>query len=176
MQNKLKINKNNVNMKAFTIIETLVTLLAITIMIAGPLTFMSRSYQYAEFIKYKTIGMGLAQEGLELATSLRNADLNEFNNVVDSCQNGCMADWNGVSSIPTFTACIENSCRLLKSSSDTNILYRSIGDVETEFFRYVKFTPISDQSYGAESVVWANVNGIKVETILKKIIFNINIK
>lgn len=159
--------------EAFTIVETLITLLAITLMIAGPLAFMYRSYNYSQFIKAKIIASGFSQEGLELATSLRNKDLAEFKTVATSCVTGCMVDWNGVSNTPTFTPCSDESCRLFKSSTDQNVQYGVNGDLPTDFYRYVKFTQNGVQSYTAESISWTTINSIKVEVNLKKIIFNI---
>jgi type II secretory pathway pseudopilin PulG len=162
------------NKQAFTIVETLVTLLAITIMILGPLTFLYRSYHYAEFTKSKMISYGLAQEGLELATSLRNYNLSDFQTVADNCSAGCMADWDGVSNSPTFTPCSEESCRLYNASTTVaGQFYSSSGSAETEQYRYVKFVKNGNQSYTVDSVAWANVENTKVQVDLKKIIFNI---
>ncbi len=162
--------------QAFTIVETLITLLAITIMIAGPLTFMYRSYNYSEFIKSKIISFGLAQEGLELATSLRNVDLTAFQSAANSCSVSCMVDWDGVSSSTVFTACSGETCKLYKSSTDDTRMYRSSGDTETGHYRYIKFTPNSTQGYTVESIAWANVENTIVEVNLKKYIFNLQIK
>ena len=67
--------KSQKKIKAFTILETLITLLAISIMIVGPVMFVTKSYHYSNFVKAKIIATGLSQEGLELATSLRNYKL-----------------------------------------------------------------------------------------------------
>jgi type II secretory pathway pseudopilin PulG len=162
--------------QAFTIVETLITLLAITIMIAGPLAFMYRSYHYSEFIKSKIVSFGLAQEGLELATSLRNSDLAAFQDVADDCSESCMADWDGVSSTTVFTYCSGESCKLYKSSTDNTVIYRSSGDTETGHYRYVKFTPNGTQGYTVESVAWQDVENTRVEVNLKKFMFNLVIK
>lgn len=163
-------------LKAFTIVETLVTLLAITIMLSGPLAFMYRSYTYSQFVKIKIISTGLSQEGLELATSFRNADLNAFQTAANSCQTGCMIDWDGVSSLPTLTPCTGDSCVLYKSSSDNTVLYRSSGDTETDYYRYVKFTQAGTQGYLVESITYSDFNSSKVEVNLKKVITNLTIK
>lgn len=175
MKNNIQNNLIN-NKSAFTIIETLVTLLAISIMIAGPLTFMARSYSYATIIRAKVIETGLSQEGIELATSLRNDNLNNFQTTVNACSSGCMVDWNGISSKPTFLPCSAETCRLFKSSSDTNTYYKTLGDIPTDYYRYVKFTANAADSYTVESVTYTYLNDIKVEVNLKKIIYNITIK
>lgn len=176
----MKIFKNKINsskkIKGFTIVETLITLLAITIMITAPLTFMYRSYDYSRLIKNKIISTGLAQEGLEFATSLRNKDLNAFILVANNCSSGCMADWDGTSALPTFDTCTDESCALFKSSTDSNQLYRKVGDTQTDQYRTIKFTANGTQSYTVESIAWSKLNDIKVEANIKKIIFNIKIK
>jgi hypothetical protein len=75
-----------------------------------------------------------------------------------------------------MTPCSNESCRLYKSTSDSNKLYSSSGDTATDFYRYVKFTPNGTQGYTAESVTWANVESIKVEVNLKKYFLNIIVK
>jgi type II secretory pathway pseudopilin PulG len=167
-------------LKAFTIVETLVTLLAITLMISAPLTFMVRSHNYSEIVRNKIISTGLAQEGLELITALRNQDLANFQSLATNCtvfpDGGCMVDWNGVSNTPTVEPCIGNACKLFASSLDSNQMYRKTGDTPTDFFRYVTLSQNGTQSYTAESVAYSYVNSIKVEVRLKKIISNIDVK
>lgn len=165
---------------AFTIIETLVTLLAITIMISAPLAFMARSSNYSEVIRTKIIATGLSQEGLELATSLRNLNLANFQTAVSSCtsgaDSGCMIDWDGVSDTPTMEGCAVENCQLFSESSDITQMYRKTGDTATGYFRYLTFVDNGGQSYTVESVVYSFVNQIKVEVKLKKVMSNINVK
>jgi type II secretory pathway pseudopilin PulG len=166
--------------QAFTIVETLVTLLAITLMISAPLTFMVRSHSYAEIIRNKIISTGLSQEGLELITSLRNKNLTNFQSEAVKCvavtNGGCMVDWNGVSDIPTVEVCVDTGCQLFASSADPNQMYRKTGDRQTDFYRYVTLAANGSQSYTAEAVSYSYINGIKVEVKLKKVISNINVK
>jgi type II secretory pathway pseudopilin PulG len=173
----------NINLKrknAFTIVETLVTLLAITIMISGPLVFMQKSFTYAQFIKAKIIATGLSQEGLELATSFRNADTDEFDSKAASCSGGCSIEWDGVSALPSISPCSGEDCRLYRSKDNFNYLYRASGispnQEETNFYRKIIFTPNGSDSYTASSSVWTDINGIKVEVDLQKTIFKIRTK
>ena len=169
-----------IKQQAFTIVETLVTLLAITLMIAAPLTFMVRSHSYSEIIRNKIISTGLAQEGLELITSLRNQDLANFQTEATKCalvtNGGCMVDWDGTSDTPTVESCVDNACQLFASSADSTQMYRKSGDVPTDFYRYVTLAPNGTESYTAEAVSYSYISGIKVEVKLKKILTNINIK
>ncbi len=171
----------NTNKSAFTIVETLVTLLAITIMITAPLTFMYRSYSYSQLIRARIVATGLSQEGLELSTSLRNADVEAFKAEVNlTCADGCSIDWDGFSPLPRVAACTsqisslsDDSCRL---GRDDDTLFK-VGGEPTDFFRKIKFTENPDRTgFIVESLVWSDVNGVKVQVNLKKLLFNINIK
>lgn len=169
--------KNFKTKKSFTIVETLVTLLAITIMLAGPLTFMYKSYKFAEIVKVRIMAAGLSQEGLELATALRNDNLADFIIAADACASGCMADWDGESTKPTFVPCVDTGCQLYGISGDPTTLYRSslVGTNPTGFYRSVKFTQNGTQSYTVESIAWSDVEGIRIESNLKKLLFRIEI-
>ena len=173
----MKTNTKN----AFTIVETLITLLAITIMLLGPLTFMYRSYTDAAFIKNKIIATGLSQEGIELATSLRDSNLNSFKTVADSCANGCAVDWDEVSSTPTFTSCSAETCRLYKSDTDSTQIYKDsfhlpANSSQTDFYRYVKFNKFNADSYTIESISYSYINQIQVSVNLKKVVYNITVQ
>jgi Tfp pilus assembly protein PilV len=171
IQKKIEVKKK----KGFTIVETLITLLAISIMIAGPVTFAYKSFSYAKFVKYKMEALSLSQEGLELATSLRNGSANktDFSDTVNGCSIGCAIDWNGESSLPTATSCDGESCRLFEVLDAGNKTFRHIGDQETDYLRQVKFTKNAGDSYTVESRVWRDEvsDEIKLDVILKKIIY-----
>jgi type II secretory pathway pseudopilin PulG len=163
-------------LKAFTIVETLVCLLAITIMIAGPVTFMYKSYTYSQFIKARLVATGLSQEGIELATALRNYDTSTFISEANNCSDSCSIDWiwSDNDSHPVLATCSGEGCRLKKK--DPNQLFGVSGDTETDFYRSLKFTANGTDSYTLESTVYAYIDTIKVSVTLKKIIFNIDVK
>lgn len=181
---KIKINLNNFKSKnkhrGFTIVETLVTLLAITVMISAPLVFMSKSHNYSEIIRAKIIATSLSQEGLELATSIRNQNLANFQTLAATCtpsvDGGCMIDWNGISDTPTLAVCQTDSCQLFSQSNVEGNMFRRIGDTPTGYYRYVTFTANGTQAYNAESVVYTFIDELKVEVKLTKILSNIEIK
>ena len=164
--------------KGFTILETLITLLAISIMIVGPVTFVAKSYHYANFVKQKIIATGLSQEGLELATSLRNLDLAQFKNMASACSTSCAIDWNGNGSTPTYTPCTDTGCQLsLITNDDGSRSYRNIvGGEVSDFSRFIKITTNGSQSYTVEADTYADVDGLKLQVKLKKVMFPIVIK
>jgi type II secretory pathway pseudopilin PulG len=173
--------KNISKQKAFTIIETLMTLLAISLMIAGPLTFMYRSYKYSEFSISRAVSLGLAQEGLELATSIRNASTTTFQAMASKCTSGCWVDWDSSISTPSYDTCDmgdannEGDCKLWKKN-DGSQLYRVSGDTETDFSRAVKISSNGTGGYMVESTAWSYVDEIRVESKLSKMMFDIKIK
>jgi Tfp pilus assembly protein PilV len=167
-------NKLN-NKKTFTIIETLVTLLVVSIMIVGPVTFAYKSFVYSKFVKGKIEALSLSQEGLELATSLRNGSntSSDFVTLANACGIGCSIDWNGESNLPTLTSCQDETCRLLQSSADSNKTFRHIGDINTDYYRQLVFKKNQGNSYLVTSKVWKvkDDGDIAVEVELKKNIF-----
>jgi type II secretory pathway pseudopilin PulG len=150
-------------------------------MISAPLTFMVRSNNYAEIVTNKVIATGLAQEGLELVTALRNKDLVNFQTIATNCtgvtNGGCKIDWDGESDLPTLDSCLDNGCQLYTGNVDgVETGFKTSGTSVTDFYRYITLTPNGTLSYTAEAVVYSYVNGIKVEVKLKKLLTNITIK
>lgn len=163
-----------------TLIETLITLLAISFMIAGPIFFVSRSFSYSKYVQDKIVATSLAQEGLELATSLRNNSTTTFATIVDSqCLSGaCSVDWNGSSNTPSISPCDESSlsCRLnlLKSDTDNSETYRMTGAGEgSKFLRALIIQKnSSNNAYTVTSRVWSDEDStFKVDVKLKKILY-----
>ncbi len=170
----------NIKLRAFTILETLVTLLAISIMIAGPVAFVAKSYHYSNFVTQKIIATGLSQEALELATSMRNYNLSDFKNMSLACTNSCAIDWNGDGAVVTYSSCdnaSENCNMYLLDNPDGSRSYRTIFGGETsDFYRYIKVTTNGTESYTIEADTYTYVDKIKLEVKLKKVFFPIVIK
>lgn len=162
--------------KALTIVETLITLLAMSFMIAGPIFFISRSFSYSHYLQKKTIANSLAQEGLELVTSWRNNSTTTFSSTVDSvCLNSsCAVDWNGSSDIPTLRSCSQEneSCRLyLYSENGIQMFRHGIGTEASPYLRSLNISK-SGNAYIIESRVWSEEDPIfKIDVKLKKIIY-----
>lgn len=160
--------------QAVTIIETLITLLAISFMISGPIFFVSRSFAYAKFVQDKIVATSLAQEGLELATSLRNSATSTFTTNVDAAclSTGCAIDWNGSSNEPNVRQCnsSDTSCRLLLIENT----YRHTAAGEPS--KYLRALTIEKndtlQSYTITSRVWSDEDTtFKTDVSLKKILY-----
>lgn len=171
---KKNIFKNKI--KGFTILETLITLLAISIMIAGPVTFVYKSFEYNNFVKQKVIATGLSSEALELATSLRNLDLAQFQAFASACSSSCYIDWNGQGATAVYGPCTGEGCRLALIPVGDGFAYRNTLGDNSDFYRYVKVTQNGTQSYTIDATTYSKYNNIDLNVTLRKVIFNIDIK
>lgn len=159
---------------AVTLIETLITLLAISFMISGPIFFVSRSFAYARFVQNKIVATSLAQEGLELATSLRNSATSTFATAMDSTclPTGCAIDWNGTSNEPVVRQCntSDTSCRLLLV--DNTYRHTAGGDPSQYLRALIVEKNDSMHSYAITSRVWSDEDtAFKTDVSLKKILY-----
>lgn len=69
---KKTINKQ----KGFTLVETFVAIIVLTIAVLGPMTLLSRALQDARYIKDQVTATFLAEEGIELVMDYRNNNSN----------------------------------------------------------------------------------------------------
>lgn len=99
-------NKKSKQVRAFTLVETLVSIMIISLIILGPLTVAINASTYARQTKDIMVGTYLAQEATELLHHLQDsvylkcvADSSSSNTV---CQ--AQADGNGIYEIPRETS------------------------------------------------------------------------
>jgi Tfp pilus assembly protein FimT len=176
----------NKKRKAVTLIETLITLLAISIMIAGPVTFTVRSISFSQFVRGKVVATGLAQEGVELATALRNGSTDAvFTSAIAPCLNtACSVDFSfdqndttGTANI-SFAACSGAGCGLYRNTAEVDSLWRQSLSYTggTDYSRSVTFVPNANGSYTVKSRVWKEQSGnsLPVDVTMEKTIFLFN--
>jgi hypothetical protein len=181
--------KKHKKLTAVTIVETLITLLAISIMISGPVYFVSKSFQYSKFLQDKMTATSLSQEGLELITSLRNLGIttsptapfeglntSSFSVAIEeNCSSGvCAVDWSGDSSEPRLLPCNpeNNTCQLLVTREDGFEVWKHAGAETSRFLRALYITRNGDGGYEVESRVWVNEDmAFPVDVRLKKILY-----
>lgn len=85
MQNNMKYkNIKNKNIRAFTLIETMVGILIITTAIIGPLSVAFNSAVYAKYTKDKITAIYLAQEAVDILRFERDSLLIDCNDVSNS--------------------------------------------------------------------------------------------
>lgn len=86
-----KINKDRLLHKGFTLIETLVSTMIITLVILGPLTIASNASSYARMTKDTLIASYLAQESIEL---LRHQQDSVYIRCIQASTSACPAQSN----------------------------------------------------------------------------------
>lgn len=168
--------KKHKKLRAITIVETLITLLAISIMISGPVYFVSKSFQYSKFLQDKMTATALSQEGLELATSLRNLSTTTFATTLDSsCGSGvCAIDWSGDSDQPRVLPCDQsnNTCQLMIVNENGFEVWKHAGAETSRFLRALYVNKNSTNGYTVESRVWVNEDtAFPIDVRLKKILY-----
>ena len=143
----------------FTLIETLMAILVLTVAIAGPLTIASRGLNEALIAKDQTIAFYLAQDAIEFVRFQR--DTNELNSrdwlygldMNPNSTNNCVSsDGSATCTIlsigDTVTTCPGNVCPVLNYDKSSNVYtYTAVGGtiVPTIFTRSVSIvTPVCD--------------------------------
>ncbi len=123
------------NRQGFTLIETLLAILVLTVSIAGPLTIASRGLNAALMAKNKTVAFYLAQDAIEFVRYQR--DTNRLNNVpwlsgLEPCTSADGATACTILSISdTVTGC-NGTCPIMTFDSSTNVFsYAATGGTVT---------------------------------------------
>ena len=121
--------------QGFTLIETLLAILVLTVSIAGPLTIASRGLNAALIAKNKTVAFYLAQDAIEFVRYQR--DTNRLNNQpwltgLDSCVSATGATACTILSISDTIASCSGTCPALTFDSSTNVFsYAATGGTVT---------------------------------------------
>ena len=145
----------------FTLIETLITIVVVSVGVLGSINLINNSFGLATIAKNKLIAADLAQEGFELVRNIR--DVNYLRNNTDwlqglgSCMspNWCMIDYSvGDSSLPQIAPADSNQGQVCYSQSSG---YYSIGCSLTpgnfvNFRRVLQITPIGALGGGAKII------------------------
>lgn len=108
----------------FTLIETLLAILVLTVSIAGPLTIASRGLNAALIAKNKTVAFYLAQDAIEFVRYQR--DTNRLNNLpwltgLDSCVSATGGTACKILSISDTVAGCAGICPVMTFDSSTNV-------------------------------------------------------
>lgn len=164
--------KKQLLITGFTLIETLVAILILSIAIVGPLTIASRGLGAALVSKDQTVAFYLAQDAIEYVRYKR--DSNRLSGLADSLQgldgssgcttaNGCAID----SIVDTAVACSATCAPLNYDAANFYFSYTS--GTQSVFTRKVTIvTPVcasggapcnADESSITASVTWKDVGG-----------------
>lgn len=145
------------NQSGFTLIETLVSLLVLSLGLIPTLTVITSSINISRLITNNLIAANLAQEGVEVTRSLRDANwFRESPNFYDGLIGSWRVDWNSnwTNNLPK-TVTVENN-PFLKFDSVTGLYNYSIG-TDTPFKRLITIT-LTANTCNCELVVVSQVS------------------
>ncbi len=144
------------NMKGFTLVETLIAIAILTLAIVGPFTVVQGVLQSSYIARDQLIAAALAQEGMEYVRSVRDSNFIfnthtagsrpwlyglDSSTGIDCYTNACVIDPGQ----QTVIDCGNTSCaaRPLYLSGTNLYTQTSAGNTQTRFTRQVRLTSIS---------------------------------
>lgn len=156
--------------RGFTLVETLIAIVILTLSIVGPFQIVQGVLDSAYNARDELIGTGLAQEGMEYIREVR--DSNYLNNAKNNGGISWLSGFDGTSGTPN---CLSNTCMMDPMSNnvyqctgttcsygplylDTNYVYnQQQRGVATKFVRSVTMTTISaNETLVTVTVTWVN--------------------
>jgi type II secretory pathway pseudopilin PulG len=150
-----------------TIVETLVSLMVVSLGLIPALSVLTSSINIAARIRNNLIAANLAQEGIEVARSLRDANwflnkTNFYDDMIGLWEVGYNTSWNNP---PTFLASVTNA-RFIKFNTSTGLYNYAIGQ-DTIFKRSINIS-LSPNPCNCELVVVSRIDWTE-RTISKSI-------
>ncbi len=192
------INKNNKTSRGFTLIETLLAILILTVAIAGPLTIAAKGLQLTLIARDQLVAAALAQEALEYVHFVR--DTNKLNGSdwlagLDGTSNGHTTNMGGGQANCTGgNYCTINSltdqvsfCGTSLATCGTSYLYYddtggvytyvAAGNTQSIFSRTISISTPSPGGNGNEAdvevvVQWKDVGGFTRSVELRDTLLN----
>ena len=163
--------------RGFTLIETLLAILVLTVSIVGPLTIASRGLNAALIAKNKTIAFFLAQDAIEFVRYKR--DTNRLSNVpwldgLESCVSASGTAACTILSISDTTASCPSDagvalCPTLNYNSSTNVYSYDAPGGTIAGTRFVRSVSITNTNPDPEAKVIVTVSWTDVGTIVHTI-------
>jgi type II secretory pathway pseudopilin PulG len=177
--------KKTLPIAAFTLIETLVAILILSVAIVGPLTIASRGLGAALVSKDETIAFYLAQDAVEYIRYKRDSNrllgladpLNGLDGAAGcTSTNGCMVD----SITDTATAC-GSTCNAINYNA-ANFYYSYTSGIQSIFTRKVTIvapvcagggSPCNPDEYSVTSfITWRDVGGAQHAVTVRENLLN----
>ena len=189
-------NKNPVNKKGFTLLETLVAILLLSVSIAGAATIAQKSLQAAEYSRDETTAYYLAAEGIELVRNIRDANnlaatdgtkwLTKLSNPGDSdkcdetLSNVCDIDPLNENIITPCTTSVQGVAQKVCQLYESNYQYSDdSGGTPTNFYRGITVQPVTipinskiDEADVTVTVAWSTGSFTTRSISLEETIYN----
>lgn len=159
--------------QGFTLVETLVAIVVLTLSITGPLFIAQQSFNSAVTARDRTTASFLAQEGIEYIRSVR--DHNYLSNEsswlqdLDVCFGSNCAIDSSVSTYPSITACSGNCAPLKKN--DSGFYGYATGD-DTRFIRTISMVQVQAHEVLITSEVTWTVRGTTRSVVVRERLFD----
>jgi prepilin-type N-terminal cleavage/methylation domain-containing protein len=158
----LPADRQAIGKQGFTLLETLVTIVIISIGVLGSINLINNSFGLATIAKNKLIAADLAQEGFELVRNIR--DVNYLKNLdwlqgLDLClaPNWCLIDSSSLESPFIYPSGAANPDNQMCYSSAAGYYSRPNCSMSTnnlvDFKRIIQITPIGSALNGGAKVI-----------------------
>jgi Tfp pilus assembly protein PilV len=182
--------------QGYSLIEVLVAVAILMFSVVGPMTIATKSMQSVRYTKQQTTAFFLAQEGISLTESLRNASaLKAYKDNTDPwtwhtvapfttmCKSalGCNYSKDSVGSIGHVVSCtsgLPDSCTLKYNAANTGSIQpyhtRSNGDTESIYKRTITWSVVNaDEILVTSKVEWnSDLFGGRQTVTLSTSLFN----
>ena len=163
-ENKIQNLNRNIKSKGFTIIETMVSVLIMSVAVVGMMVISSSGVVNLRYLKDKMTATMLSNEGIELVHNFRDSYVinpdsggwDGFFSSVSGCEEGCTFDALYPGVINSCTVYPDAPCQNLKVINGA-YTYGATGAIDTKFTRLIKITPVGatgEELEVSSSVFW----------------------
>lgn len=181
------INKIKQQVRGFTLVETLVAVLLLSVAIAGPLTVASRALNAALVAKDQIVAYYLAQDALEYIRFRRDSNClavgastpckdsaGQWLSGLNECTSGSCTIDTALNSLASCIHTSSSSCDKLYYSSSLKRYTHDINDTGTSYKRVITISDmVADQAaLVTVSVYWRNNTLNERSVVLKDYLFN----
>lgn len=152
--NSLPVGRQANSNNGFTLIETMVAVVILSVALVGPLTIITKGLNSAFFSRDQITAFYLAQEAVEYVRNRRDQNTIQGLTWLDGLEpvctgvNPCLIDVTGDYTLPTPTdivECATGTCPIMRY--DGNFYNYDSGGVATPFTREVRLTSVSVVEY-----------------------------
>lgn len=159
------------NMRGFTLLETLVAVAVLLMALLGPFSIAQQSLKSAYYARDQVTAFYLAQEGIEFVRAVRDQNYlsgAEWLSGIDACVNTpCTIDYPNF----VYATCPGGVCQPLRVSTTGGLYNQASGDL-SPFTRQLLLTPITghpDQMLVSVTLSWQSAGVPRVFTLQERL-------